>query len=163
MNNTSNGEYGKQKEEVHEVLAYSYLVYFAALISGLLLDIFFPVKIIPQSINSTLGVFFLIFGPILIFWAQRTSRKMSLEKKDGGNQTDFFRGPYVFTRSPTHVGLNLLVIGFGFILNSIFLILFSIISFFITRAVFLKKEEAMLSEKYGAGYESYKKSVRNWI
>lgn len=153
----------EMKEEVHEILAHSYLVYFAALVAGLLLNIYFPIRILPESISAFAGLFFLLAAPLLIAWAQRTSYKFSVEKKEGNEEINFLRGPYAFTRSPTHVGLNFLLMGFGFLINSLFIVVFSIISFFITRLVFIKKEEDFLEKKYGEDYLDYKKSVKNWI
>ncbi len=153
----------EMKEEVHIILAKSYLVYFVGLVAGLLLNIIFPLNIMPQSIGESFGLFFLFSAPILIVWAQKTSMKFSSEKKQGSMAINFLRGPYAFTRSPTHVGLAFLLMGFGFLVNSVFIIIFSIISFFITRLVFIKKEEYFLAQKYGEEYESYKKSVKNWI
>ncbi len=151
------------KEEVHEILAHSYLVYFAGLVAGLLLNIFFPIHILPQTLSSSLGLFFLFAAPLLIFWAQRTSYKFSSEKKEGNAAVNFLRGPYAFTRSPTHVGLNLLLMGFGFLINSIFIVAFSLVSFFITRLIFIRRQEDFLARKYGEEYLNYKKSVKNWI
>jgi protein-S-isoprenylcysteine O-methyltransferase Ste14 len=84
------------------------------------------------------GFLFLLFGTFLIFWAQKTS--LNLKKEDIKKET-FLHGPYCYTRSPTHYGLFLLILGFGIVSNSFFVIVFSIISFFITKIVFLKKEE----------------------
>jgi protein-S-isoprenylcysteine O-methyltransferase Ste14 len=52
------------------------------------------------------------------------------------------------------------MLGFGIMANTLFIIIFSIFSFFITKFIFLKKEENILAEKYGAPYLEYKKIVR---
>ncbi|KKP64099.1 MAG: hypothetical protein UR62_C0020G0001, partial [Candidatus Nomurabacteria bacterium GW2011_GWF2_35_12] len=67
---------------------------------------------------------------------------------------------YCYTRSPTHFGLFLLMLGFGIITNALFIIIFSVISFIITKFVFIRKEEKILAEKYGIPYLEYKKSVK---
>lgn len=46
------------------------------------------------------------------------------------------------------------------IVNAFFIIVFSFISFLITKFTFLSKEEKILAEKYGAPYLEYKKSVK---
>ncbi|MCU0660142.1 MAG: hypothetical protein MUD00_00805 [Candidatus Pacebacteria bacterium] len=144
---------------VHAVLAHSYLMYFFAVVAGLLLDLTIPIKIIPDHIATAIGMVFLFAAPALIIWAQMTSHRFEKEK----NKTDalnFFKGPYVFTRSPTHLGLDMLVIGFALILNSLFLVVFSLVSFFLTRSIFVRKEERILGQKYGDQYHKYRKSVR---
>ncbi|KKP71662.1 MAG: hypothetical protein UR70_C0021G0015 [Candidatus Nomurabacteria bacterium GW2011_GWB1_35_20] len=52
------------------------------------------------------------------------------------------------------------MLGFGIITNALFIIIFSVISFIITKFVFIRKEEKILAEKYGIPYLEYKKSVK---
>src|SRR3989338_8719819 len=58
------------------------------------------------------------------------------------------------------VGLFFLMLGFGVITNSFFVIVFSIISFLTAKFIFIEKQEKMLEEKYGTHYTEYKKSVK---
>ena len=106
---------------------------------------------------SLIGAIFLIFGTCLIFWAQKSS--LDLNKENMSKET-FYHGPYRYTRSPTHFGLFLLILGFGIMTNALFIIIFSIISFILTKFILIKKEEKILAEKYGAPYLEYKKSVK---
>lgn len=146
-----------KKSTVHGVLAHSYLFYFILFLLGLFLDFLFSLKIFENIAISSIGVILLILGTFLIFWAQRTSHK--LEKENISKET-FYQGPYCYTRTPTHLGLFLLMLGFGVVINSLFIIIFSVISFFITKFTFIKKEEKILAFKYGAPYLEYKKSVK---
>jgi len=145
------------KNKVHKVLAHSYFFYFISFLLGLLLDFVFPFKVFDETIMILTGLVFLIFGTFLIFWAQMSSHK--LEKKNMNKET-FCRGPYCYTRSPTHLGLFLLMLGFGLMTNSFFIVVLSILSFFIPKITFIKKEEEILTQKYGAPYTEYKKSVK---
>jgi protein-S-isoprenylcysteine O-methyltransferase Ste14 len=103
------------------------------------------------------GTLILILATILVFWAQKTSR--SLDTKNMSKET-FCKGPYCYTRSPTHWGLFFLMLGFGIIANAVFVVLFTLIAFLLVRFIFLEKEERILTEKYGAPYLEYKESVR---
>lgn len=145
------------KNKVHRVLAYSYLFYFVVFLLSLFLDFIFPLKIFEKFTGISVGAVFLILGTVLILWAQKSSLRL---QKESISKETFYRGPYRYTRSPTHFGLFLLMLGFGIISNALFVISFSIISFFITRFIFIKKEEKILTEKYGAPYLEYKKSVK---
>lgn len=144
------------KYNVHKVLAHSYTVYFIFFLIGVTLDLIFKFKIYRSSIMTPTGTFLLFAGSILILWAQETSR--NLTKKNLTKET-FCRGPYCYTRSPTHWGLFFLMLGFGIISNAVFLVLSTLLSFLITRFVFLEKEEKILAEKYGTPYLEYKKIV----
>lgn len=145
------------KNRVHRVLAHSYLFYFLLFLIGLLLDFWFPVRIFQNNIILLIGVLFLLLGTFLVAWAQTTSRNL---QKGNTNKEIFYRGPYRYTRSPTHFGLFFLTIGFGIIANSLFITIFSILSFFITKFIFIKEEEKILAEKYGDPYLEYRKSVK---
>ena len=141
---------------IHAVLAHSYFFFFFAFIFGLILDSLFPLRVFKSVGQMPLGGILIIFGTVLVLWAQHTSRH--LEKGNITKET-FCHGPYCFTRSPTHWGLFLLMLGFGIIANAFFVIIFTIFSLFITKAVFLRKEEEILVEKYGRPYQEYQKSV----
>lgn len=142
---------------VHSVLAHSYLVYFLLLFVGVGLDLIFPIRIFHNGIMIFVGFIFLILATFLVIWAQHSSKKF--DPKNVSKEA-FCRGPYCYTRTPTHWGLFFLVLGFGFIMNAFFIITLTIISFIITKLFFLKKQESILADKYGKHYEEYKKSVK---
>jgi protein-S-isoprenylcysteine O-methyltransferase Ste14 len=145
------------KNKVHKVLAHSYLLFFLLFLLSLFLDFIFPLKVF-ETFNATLvGAIFLFLGTILILWAQKSSLNL---KKDDISKEIFYHGPYRYTRSPTHLGLFFLILGFGLINNAMFVVVFSIISFFVSKFVFIKKEEKILAERYGTPYIEYKKSVK---
>lgn len=145
------------RQSVHKVLAYSYLTYFLFLLIGVCLDLIFNLKVFSSSAVVYFGYLFLILGTLLVFWAQKTSRHLNIENV---TKETFCHGPYRYTRSPTHWGLFFLTLGFGMIVNAFFIIVFSFISFLITKFTFLSKEEKILAEKYDAPYLEYKKSVK---
>ncbi len=145
------------KNKVHRVLAYSYLIQFVLFLVGFYLDLVFQFKIFTSPLMIQTGMIVLILGSFLILWAQATTHNF---KKENMNRETFCQGPYRYTRSPTHFGLFLLMLGFGMVINALFIILFSVISFFISKFVFLNKQEAILVEKYGAPYLEYKKLVK---
>ena len=142
---------------VHKVLAHSYSFYFIFFLCGVLLDIIFPIKIFKATYIVSYGFTFLVLGTLLIFWAQRTS--LHLEKAHLTKEA-FCHGPYCYTRSPTHWGLFLLMLGFGMIANAFFVIVLTIVAFFLTKLIFLKREEALLVKKYGEPYIEYKRAVK---
>jgi len=146
-----------QKQSVHKVLAHSYSVYFLFFLLGVCFDLVLNLKVFNASIVMPVGFILLIFGTLLILWAQKTSRNL---KKDNISKETFCHGPYYFTRTPTNFGLFFLILGFGFITNAFFIVLFTLISFIIAKFVFLDREEKILAEKYGAPYLEYKKSVK---
>ena len=146
-----------ERGSVHKVLAHSYSVYFTLFLIGVSLDLIFNFKVFNNFFMIPLGAIFLALGTLLILWAQKTSR--SLNKENLSKKT-FYRGPYKYTRGPTHWGLFLMMFGFGMIINAFFVILSTVVSFFISKYIFLNKQEKILEEKYGTSYREYKKTVK---
>jgi protein-S-isoprenylcysteine O-methyltransferase Ste14 len=142
---------------VHRVLARSYSFFLFLFMLGVLLEFIFPIKIFKDDLILQIGLIILMLASLLIFWAQNTSRNIA---QHNITKETFLGGPYSFTRSPTHWGLFFLILGFGIMSNSFFIILFVIVSMIVAKLVFLKQEEAILANKYGAPYIEYKKLVR---
>lgn len=147
----------KKKDEVHKILAHSYSLYLGALLVGLFLDFQFPVTIFSNQTMASLGAVFLLFATLLIGWAQNTNRDLNTHNL---SVHTFMAGPYKYSRTPTHWGLFLLVLGFGIIYNALFIVILTTISFVITKFYFIGQEETLLAQKYGAPYLEYKKHVR---
>jgi len=147
----------KTRHKVHRILAHSYAVYLTFFLVGVVLDMIFDFRVFSSLITIPLGAIFLGLGTLLIFWAQRTSHKVL---KEDITKEIFHRGPYMYTSSPTHWGLFFLILGFGIISNALFVILFTLFSFLVTRWIFLDKHEKAMEEKYGDHYRDYKKSTK---
>ena len=149
---------GQGEHTVHHVLAHSYVLYFLLFLIGVWLDLTFKFKIFSDNIMLPVGLFFLVVSTALIFWAQKTGR--DLRKFKEVKTEHFCRGPYCYSRIPTQWGLFFLILGFGIITSSFFIILFTIISFLISKSVFMGRHDRLLIEKYGDAYREYKKLVR---
>ncbi len=147
---------------VHHILAQSYFLFFLAVLSGVFLDILFPVEISISKPPTVYGAIAMVFGTILIFWAQSTSRSGAKERRQKETLTHehFLRGPYKYLRSPTHAGLTMLVFGYGLLSNDFFVVLTTLVFALVSRIVYIKKQENILEEKYGQSYTDYKKKVR---
>ncbi len=157
--NTTKEASGKKSPHsniVHRILVHSYTIYFVLLLIGVYLDFTFPLEIFSNSIAVPAGVGLLVLATFLILWAQKSSLDMKAEHV---TKETFCKGPYCYTRHPTHWGLFFLMLGFGIIANAVFVILFTFIAFLVTRSVFLPQQETALEHKYGAPYLEYKQSV----
>jgi protein-S-isoprenylcysteine O-methyltransferase Ste14 len=142
---------------VHHVLAHSYSFYLLLFIVAIFLDTMYPVRLFKSSYMVPIGFVVISLASLLILWAQRTSRNLPTQNLCVDN---FCKGPYRYTRSPTHWGLFFLVFGSGVVANAIYIVIFSVVSLVFTRLFFLKKEEKILAEKYGLPYLEYQKLVK---
>ncbi len=148
---------------IHIVLGHSYLVYFASILIGLAIDIGWQYHLEQTLLTGIVGWVLIVVGPAIVYWAQHSSVKLAVKRicdVHGICPDDFRKGPYAFTRSPTNFGLFLMIIGLGFILSSVSVVVTTIIAFLLTRYVFIRKEEQLLEEKYGDAYRDYKSQVR---
>lgn len=153
---------GIHKNKVHRVLAHSYVVYLVLFLIGVCLDFIFRIKILSDDIMVPVGFFFLALSSAVIVWAQKTGHDLrKITKKTTEIKAEHFcRGPYCYTRIPTQWGLFFLTLGFGIIANALFVILTTIVSFIISKFMFLEKHDRVLIEKYGEAYKEYKKIVK---
>ncbi len=157
-----NKEETKNSVMVHYVLAHSYLIYFAGLVIGVFLDAVFKWQIVSSTHVLVWAVIFMVLGTFFILWAQMTSRRTAPSRNDldSVSHTDFLRGPYRFTRSPTQVGLTLLIAGFGFFINSVSVVVLTLIISVLNHFTFVASQEKRLADKYGESYENYKNKVK---
>lgn len=146
---------------VHYILSHSYMLFFVAIIGGMIADHLFPILIISNKYTDY-GFLLMLIGSIVIYWAQTTSSTSSKQLEETGIRR-FDMGPYKFSRNPTHIGLGLMTLGFGLIMQSVFIIIFLVIVYTISKLVFLPAEERILCEKYGDAYCNYQKRVRTWL
>lgn len=145
------------KDSVHWVLTHGYAAHFILFLVGVTLDIVFHLNLFSGNFMRPIGLVMLVLSTILIVWAQVTSRYLPQENITAET---FCRGPYCYTRSPTHWGLFFMIVGFGIITNAFFVVVTTILAGILSKSVFLRREEKLLAAKYGAPYLEYKKKVR---
>lgn len=154
----------KKPNKLHITLAHSYGTYLGFFLVGVIVDFIFPIRIF-SGWSMWVGVGLILWATMLVVWAQRTSSLFRERSKQNPTveTSDFHRGPYRFTRSPTHVGLGLLLLGFGFIMNSIVIVVLTVGPFLLAHFVYLQKMETILEGKYGDVYKLYKEKVKKLL
>ena len=161
--NIAKEEFMLRKGIVHFVLLHSYLIYFFAVIIGVIFDIFTPIKFFSNPIYQKLGVFMILIGTVLIYWAQSSSGLSKKDNKENITTKSFQNGPYKYFLSPTHLGLFTMTLGLGVVLNSIISVLTVLVAHILAKTIFFKKQEKILERKYGKAYTDYKKNLNNWL
>lgn len=73
------------------------------------------------------------------------------------------RGSYRFVRSPMYLGVLLLVVGQALILGREVLFGWALAAWLIFSAFLVLYEEPQLRDRFGAGYDDYRRRVRRWI
>lgn len=166
MEETGDNQIGGSKQNgygVHFLLSHSYLVFLFSVILGVIFDIFIPFNLFLNISSQSIGVGLIFIGSIIVYWAQNTSGSYKEGDPKFENKSFFYRGPYKFTRNPTHFGLLIMTLGLALLINSLFSIIFTLIAHILTKFFFVKKQEKILENKYGEVYLEYKRKVKNWI
>lgn len=73
------------------------------------------------------------------------------------------RGPYRFTRNPMYVGVTLVVVGLGIVLNNFWISLFAGPALLAVHFIAVLPEERYLAEKFGESYRSFLARVRRYV
>ncbi len=140
------------------------LFYAAAVIGGLLLNRRWPLAI-------GAGVLGRVFASLLIaawaaltaisfrsFWRMHTSI-VPIRPATALVIT----GPYRFTRNPMYVGLAVLTISVGLMLDSWWPTLLLMPTLMIVRHFVILPEERYLRRRFGGEYDAYTRHVRRWL
>lgn len=150
------------KKRVHVVLSNSYTVYLFSIMIAVILDFFYPIHFLNNRYIN-IGFVFMMLGSILVYWAQSSASRSKREMIEKKCERNFAVGPYKFSRRPTQLGLTFATLGFGLISESFFIIIAVIVSYFITRFIFLPRQERILMERYGDAYCDYRDKVKSII
>ena len=153
----------KKPMNIHLILSRSYSVYFFAFIIGLVIDAIlalnFDIKLGGQQLSS-IGFVVIMVATFLMYWAQTVNKKANY-LPDGSK--DFTSGPYKYSRNPTQMGLFLLVLGAGFMMNSYIVCFGAILALTFSTLYIIPLEESRHIRKHGEAYLNYMKKVRRLI
>lgn len=123
-----------------------------------------PVRQVVPAPWRYMGVILIVAGPWVVLWAAGIFRKAETTIKPfETSSTLVVRGPYRVSRNPIYLGMVVGLLGVGIVAGSItpFLVV-PVFAYLIDRR-FIRREEAMLAQVFGAQYESYKAAVRRWL
>lgn len=125
------------------------------------------VRAVPLPLDSVLlewlGIALASLGLALMAWAMLTFRsaRTAILPTHGASAL-VARGPYTFTRNPMYLGLTLLYLGGSALIDSAWpLLALPIVLALLVRLV-IRREEAYLSQAFGADYLAYCARVRRW-
>lgn len=135
------------------------------MISALSLDAFFPNPIYSPLWAREAGIFSLILGSILLYWAHVSSRIIRKEVKHSEKGANFFVGPYKYVRHPSYLGMVLISLGISLIMNSTIILIATILFYVCARAGVMKEEQHLLHEDSHVKehYSEYSKKVKRFF
>jgi protein-S-isoprenylcysteine O-methyltransferase Ste14 len=148
--------------KTRQILPPTYLL--IALLIILVLHFVFPgMKLIHLPWNL-FGLIPLIIGIALNLFADNALHRAGTTVKPFQESTTLLTdGVYRISRHPMYLGFILILIGVVVLLGSLMPWVIIPIFAVLMEVVFIRVEEHMLEEKFGAGWLVYKKKVRRWI
>jgi len=141
------------------------LIYIVFLAIGILANLWYPLRLLPEPLDWILGGLLLgagvLLGPV---WGIRVMRRAGTTvRPDRPSQKLVTSGPFRFSRNPLYVALTLCYAGAAVAANSVWALLLLIAVVLIMVRLVISREEAYLARTFGEEYERYKETVRRWV
>ena len=141
-------------------LPQAWLVPFA--LAGLALGRIFPVS--PSPLMRGAGIFLVLAGLALMFWAARTMLRARTTVMPGRRPDALVTdGPFRFSRNPIYLGDVIVLAGLMLALDAVpGLVVVPGFAWLLAQR-FIRQEEEMAAAAFGTEYAGYKARVRRWI
>ena len=147
-----------------DVIALPPLILGAAIALGLILNYFWPAKVLAHSLAVPLGILIVFVAVAIGLLAVRemvtASTPLDVRKRSTRIVTS---GVFQQSRNPIYLGMVLLCTGVAFLVDSLWLLgLVPLFAAILQKGV-IEPEEAYLERNFGEEYLRYKARVRRWI
>ena len=140
------------------------LVYFGSIGVGGLVHFFWPVRWLPASAGTPVGVALVLVAGAVFISAVRAFRKAGTPVPGNRPTTIIVRsGPYRFSRNPIYLAFALFQAGLAAWVNSLGLLLALLPALAIMMRVVIPREERYLEARFPTEYLPYKREVRRWL
>ncbi len=147
---------------MRKILPPTLLIIFMGLM--IILHFVFPILIIFSFPFNLIGVALLLAGLTLSIKGSKKFERESTTVMTFDIPTILVtNGLYQYSRNPMYLGFLLMLLGFWILLGSLSNLILVIAFFLITNNYYIKFEEKVLHQKFGAAYSEYRKRVRKWI
>ncbi len=151
-------------KDVPGVIAPPPLIYLAFLLGGFLIDFFFPVAVLPNSVQYAVG--FALIGAGLIVFASAIREFLKAGTNIPTRKPALVvvtSGPYRFTRNPIYLSMSIFYAGIAVAADSIWVLALLLPVLVIIHRGVILREERYLEGKFGEEYRQYKASRRRWL
>jgi len=140
------------------------LVVLAALLSGAVLNVAWPLPFFPHALRLPVGCLLVVMAAALFSYSVRRFRIAGTPVPGNKPATAIVRtGPYCFSRNPIYLAFFALHLGLAIWINSLWLVATLVATVAIIALVVVPREERYLTGRFGSEYLEYKASVRRWL
>jgi protein-S-isoprenylcysteine O-methyltransferase Ste14 len=158
--NPSDDKQLSREQHINYLGSFPPMVQFGGLILGVFMEFILPTKLFPPMTAKIIGTVLVVLATIIILWSQKASAEFRAREKKG-EARNFRKGPYRWSDNPTSFSLAMLIIGFGFIVNSLMIVALSAIAYWISYIVYEEKKQKIMMETYKEEYIDYKKKINS--
>ncbi|HEY72322.1 MAG: hypothetical protein DRJ03_15615 [Chloroflexi bacterium] len=124
----------------------------------------FPVARIIPPLWNLLGIIPLALGVIINLIADQAFHKANTTVKPFKESTTLVtEGVFRISRNPMYLGFVLILIGIGVLMESLTPYVIVLAFAILMDRMYIRVEERMIAEEFGAEWEEYKRSTRRWL
>lgn len=139
-------------------------IFGAALAIGFVIGLAVPWPVLPGFIQLTLGPAVVAAGVLLIRCSMRDIDAADTTYDPYARSTSLVTsGIYRYTRNPGYLGLAVIQLGLGILLDSVWIVLADVVAVLVTTYFVIRLEEDKLLNAFGQQYAEYCRRVRRWI
>jgi protein-S-isoprenylcysteine O-methyltransferase Ste14 len=140
------------------------LVYLGSIGLGLLIHLFWPVQLLPDSLSVPIGAMLVLVAGALFISAVRTFRKAGTPIPGNRPTTTIVRtGSYGISRNPIYLAFTVFQVGLAAWVNSLGVVLSLLPALALMVLVVIPREERYLEARFRSEYLQYKRAVRRWL
>ena len=140
------------------------LIYGGFLLIGFVIDYYWPIPLLPNAVQYTVGGVLMVLALTIVFPAFKMFRIIGTAVRPDRPTTAIITGgPYRFTRNPLYLALAVLYAGIAIAADSIWAFGLLVPVLLIMNRGVIGREEKYLDGKFGEEYRRYKASVRRWV
>jgi protein-S-isoprenylcysteine O-methyltransferase Ste14 len=119
---------------------------------------------LPLAAKLSVGAVLLLLVAMHGGWGLLTFKRMGTTPEPNGVATALLTsGPFRWTRNPLYLGLAILLVCFGVLLNSAWMLGLTPVLVLLLDRLVIVKEEQRLRAQFGEEYEGYSRRVRRWL
>ena len=151
-------------KDTPKVIAPPPLIFLGGLLIGILLKVFWPISVLPDTLQLPFGLILISIALMIFGLSIREFVKAQTEVNPYKPTTSIIStGPYRFSRNPLYLALTLIYLGIGSWLDNIWILLLLVPILTIMQVGVIYREERYLENKFGEDYLNYKNKTRRWL
>ncbi len=141
------------------------LLFLGCLLAGWGLGLISPFPLgLPSAARLILGTGFLLLAAIHGGWGLLTFKRMGTTPEPNGEATTLLTsGPFRWSRNPLYLGLSILLVWFGVLLDSAWMLPLAPVLVLLLDRLVIAREEVRLRAQFGEQYVAYTRRVRRWL